>query len=203
MSKKKELEIRKILELDPAVLEQDTKSLLDRDPEENCLGLTVYPFDGGWWVYTGNLVTRNGQLYNRSQSDWEAAALPKDLDRCIRTSIMLDRQWILFRKNAAAKILDLSTAHIRYYTSLALGSKDQGNTCSLPLVVHEYPYGWNIYTGCFCFKDGHVCFAGSNISAGLPKDLEGCIRLALEHGCQWLQLDMDGPKTEGLPSYDW
>lgn len=37
----------------------------------------------------------------------------------------------------------------------------------------------------------------------VPKDLEACLALAEENGCEWLRLDRDGQIVDGLEVFDW
>lgn len=37
----------------------------------------------------------------------------------------------------------------------------------------------------------------------IPSDLSACIRFAREHGCDWINFDLDAPVEDSLPTYEW
>ena len=90
-----------------------------------------------------------------------------------------------------AKILTLSTAHIRPETAERL---DNGLKGLIP--VYKYEYGWIIFSTAATYHEEDY--------ATLPEDLKACVSLAVKHGCDWLRLDCDGERYEGLlPLYEW
>ena len=71
------MEIRKVLGLSTAHIRETTANLLERESDENNLGLTVYPFKYGYWVFIGNNIT------DKEDEDCENN-MPKDLLACIQ-----------------------------------------------------------------------------------------------------------------------
>lgn len=89
-----------------------------------------------------------------------------------------------------AKILTLSTAHIKPETATMLDNEP--NTDSLGLSVYaKARYGWFIY----------VDSVSDDALDHLPKDLKACIAFAKEQKCEWLCLDGDGEEIEELNMY--
>ena len=87
------------------------------------------------------------------------------------------------------RMLVLSTAHITQQTSELLAADAMGE-----LVV--YP------------KNGYGFFVlvpteESQTVSDCTEDLQACMALAKESGCQWLMLDRDAETIETLPTYDW
>lgn len=67
------MEITKMLTLSTAHITEDTANKLDRDPNDNNLGLCVYPkSDYGWFIYV-NVIS-----YKTSNH-----GLPEDLYNCL------------------------------------------------------------------------------------------------------------------------
>ena len=86
------MEIRKVLGLSTAHVKEETMRLLEREPETNTLGLTVYGFPYGSWVYTGNLEEENGGL-----TCYETPVqLPEDLTACILLAVRNGCSWLQF-----------------------------------------------------------------------------------------------------------
>lgn len=89
-----------------------------------------------------------------------------------------------------AKILTLSTAHIKSETATLLDNEP--NTDALNLSVYDKAgYGWFIYI------DSVIDDAFDH----LPEDLKDCITFAKEQKCEWLCLDADGEEIEELKKY--
>lgn len=89
-----------------------------------------------------------------------------------------------------AKILTLSTAHIKPETATMLDNEP--NTDNLNLSVYNKAgYGWFIY----------VDYVIDNEFDHLPEDLKACIAFAKEQECEWLCLDVDGEEIEELNTY--
>lgn len=89
-----------------------------------------------------------------------------------------------------AKILTLSTAHIKPETATMLDNEP--NTDNLNLSVYNKArYGWFIYV------DSVI----DDTLDHLPEDLKDCIAFAKEQECEWLCLDADGEEIEELNTY--
>lgn len=89
-----------------------------------------------------------------------------------------------------AKILTLSTAHIKPETATMLDNEP--NTDDLGLSVYNKAgYGWFIYI------DSVIDDAFDH----LPQDLTACIAFAKKQECEWLCLDADGEEIEELNIY--
>lgn len=89
-----------------------------------------------------------------------------------------------------AKILTLSTAHIKPETTTMLDNEP--NTDNLGLSVYDKAgYGWFIYI------DSVI----DDTFNHLPEDLKACIAFAKEQECEWLCLDADGEEIEELNTY--
>lgn len=89
-----------------------------------------------------------------------------------------------------AKILTLSTAHIKPETATMLDNEP--NTDNLGLSVYDKArYGWFIYI------DSVI----DDVLDHLPEDLKACIAFAKEQECEWLCLDADGEEIEELNTY--
>lgn len=96
------------------------------------------------------------------------------------------------------KVLGLSTAHVTEETCNLLGREPEEN--NLCLSVYPFEYGFFVFVGGLKIEDDKIVNDGFPMD--LPKDLEGCIKLALKNGCEWLQLDSDASETELLPTYE-
>ena len=75
------LEISKMLTLGTMHIRPETGDMLDREAEDNALGLSVYPKTGsgerfGWFIYLPRTLRTDG--------------LPKDLLRCMALAMDLD-----------------------------------------------------------------------------------------------------------------
>ena len=89
-----------------------------------------------------------------------------------------------------AKILTLSTAHIKPETATMLDNEP--NTDNLGLSVYDKArYGWFIYI------DSVI----DDTLNHLPEDLKACIAFAKKQKCEWLCLDADGEEIEKLTIY--
>ena len=94
------------------------------------------------------------------------------------------------RKLEIARVLIVSTAHIRPQDQALLEEQEQ--SASALIVYSKAEYGWLI----LCDKrplDKHV----------LSAELIALIRLARAQGCTWLMLDRDGPIYPQLATFDW
>lgn len=96
------------------------------------------------------------------------------------------------------KVLGLSTAHVTEETCNLLGREPEEN--NLCLSVYPFEYGFFVFVGGLKIEDDKIVNDGFPMD--LPKDLEGCIKLALKNSCEWLQLDSDASETELLPTYE-
>lgn len=94
--KSDELEIRKVLGLSTAHITESTRCRLDRDPDDNNLGLTVYPFEYGWFIYIKDFKEKDGNILCSNI----ACDFPKDLKDCIILGIRNDCQWLQFDGDA-------------------------------------------------------------------------------------------------------
>lgn len=83
------MEIRKVLGLSTAHIRETTANLLERESDENNLGLTVYPFAYGYWVFVNNSITE------KDNEDYDSN-IPKDLMECMQLAHQNDCQWIQF-----------------------------------------------------------------------------------------------------------
>ena len=90
-----------------------------------------------------------------------------------------------------AKMLTISTAHIREETADELDSE---NGFHFGLAVYEKgEFGWFI----------HIGNVDEDMLKKMPEDLSDCIRFAMKHGCEWLCLDCDAEKEDELETYVW
>ena len=90
---KNNFEIRKVLGLSTMHITQKTTHRLARDPEDNNLGLTIYPFEYGWWVFIGNVSFKEDKIYYDNEP---ITSLPSDLIDCIKIGLENDCQWLQF-----------------------------------------------------------------------------------------------------------
>lgn len=89
------------------------------------------------------------------------------------------------------KILVLNTRHITEDVASRLDDPNSEISCNYyPRSNREY--GWFI----------PVLDARDPMHEP-PKCLKRCLALAEDMGCEWLLLDMDGPRTQALKKYDW
>lgn len=86
----KNLEIRKVLGLSTGHVTEKTCNLLNREPEENNLCLSVYPFEYGYFVFIGGLQIECDKIvYDDAPMD-----LPKDLEDCIKLALKNSCEWL-------------------------------------------------------------------------------------------------------------
>ena len=94
-----------------------------------------------------------------------------------------------------AKMLVLSTAHIKEETSLLLEREPNENRLGLS-VYEKAEFGFWIYVP----ENLQEHFLDKE---HLPADLWQCLELAHKNDCRWLCLDCDGPVEEELETYEW
>lgn len=82
-----------------------------------------------------------------------------------------------------SKILTLSTAHISFQTASLLDQ--DALECSRR--TDEYGYVINTYWA----------------DHSLTQDLNQVLDFARDNGCDYVNLDRDGPVVDELPAYDW
>lgn len=87
------LEIRKVLGMSLSHITELTAYMLEHEAYTNNLGLTVYPFQYGYWIFTGNLTLTNNKI---SYDKTPIGNLPPDLQKCIELAIKNDCQWLQF-----------------------------------------------------------------------------------------------------------
>jgi hypothetical protein len=91
------------------------------------------------------------------------------------------------------KMITLSTGHIQASTAEYL-NQDYHDT---NLVVYEKDeFGWFI-----SLDSEYIPEMLKTLET--PADLAQVIAYALDHGCTWLALDVDGQELEELPTYEW
>jgi hypothetical protein len=86
-----------------------------------------------------------------------------------------------------AKALVLSTAHLRYQTSLAMDQMPVGEG-----YADTVRYGYQV----------PVSKEAAN-REGMPEEVEAACKLALELGCTLLRYDADAKTYEDLPTFEW
>jgi hypothetical protein len=98
------------------------------------------------------------------------------------------------------KMMTLSMSHITEKTAKEIKDTfgegitlDRLPMMTLPMFEKD-TYGYFIYIGCYEENSEYY---------NVPKDLEQCIRFALEYDCAWLCLDCDGIEISELPAYEW
>lgn len=96
------------------------------------------------------------------------------------------------RKLQISKMLTVSSAHIKEETAQFLNDETRDELIVYPKLV----YGWFILA-----NPGTEDFEAE--LTRIPEELANLIRFAKENGCDWLCLDCDGDKVEGLPIFDW
>lgn len=76
----RQLEIQKILTISTAHIKESTAKRLDKDPDDNNLGLCVYnKADFGWFIYLSTITSEILEQYKKT--------LPEDLYNCISLAI--------------------------------------------------------------------------------------------------------------------
>lgn len=106
------LEIRKVLGLSTAHISVETRMCLKRtahmaeigdneaDDEDDVIGLTVYDFCYGFFVFTGGLKIIGGKICNTYNNNAPCSPMPRDLADCISLALENDCQWIQFDGDA-------------------------------------------------------------------------------------------------------
>ena len=93
-----------------------------------------------------------------------------------------------------SKVLCANTAHISQQTADELIWNR--HTFSHPIYPKENncgeSYGWFVLT---CDLEDE--------QYNIPDDLWEAMKFAEENGCDWLNLDADGPIVDGLKTYEW
>ena len=90
----------------------------------------------------------------------------------------------------------ISTGHVSETTMKAL------ETSHLPIITKEWSAeGAVIYVP--SDQEAWNEVASDNSNSDVPDDIFACMCHARAHGCCWLLLDADGPKVEGLATFDW
>ncbi|MFJ2745454.1 hypothetical protein ACIO3O_37995 [Streptomyces sp. NPDC087440] len=83
-------------------------------------------------------------------------------------------------------LLDLSTAHLREETCIALGSYED-------VVAYPTTHGWLMYASEEAdFTEGD----------DWPPELLPIVELARANGCTYVLFDADAPETDALPTFD-
>ena len=89
------------------------------------------------------------------------------------------------------KSLIVSTAHISKEDGKLLDAIDVGH-----LIVDKYSFGWRVLVG-----DDDLDI--TDISSKFSQGFIAAVIFTKTHGCEWLQLDSDGPEYECLGTYEW
>lgn len=95
------------------------------------------------------------------------------------------------------KMMTISTTHINQKSNEFLDDRcdeiEEGFIPYVPLTVLEkHGYGWIIYIDKEEIDDKQI-----------PTDIKDCMYYALDHDCDILCLDCDGPIVDDLPKYKW
>lgn len=197
----------KVLALNKAHISSDTAGLLDRESEENNVGVSVYPKISPRFGNIGYFV-----YFNPNDMHGYKAA-PEDLMACMHLARDAGASVICFDMDgpivpylrvydgeamgrhtclAVMDMITVSTAHIKQTTDQWLQ-----DDAKLADSVNVYPKGDEEDFGYF------VYMTELSDTKDLPDDLRTCVKLARDMGARILCLDCDGPEMPYLTRYDW
>jgi hypothetical protein len=99
------------------------------------------------------------------------------------------------------KMLDVSTSHITENDAKLLDESDSKKQSSIsrnPLSAFSKGVGWLVNipaTDEEVFKE--------ILNYGYSNEFVELVKVALNHDCDWINLDCDGAEIEDLPKFDW
>jgi len=91
------------------------------------------------------------------------------------------------------RVLTMSTGHITLKDSTLLARWEKALDC--PFWTIPTTYGWMVWVD----TDSIPVM----LEQGGSPELGQLVQLAKDNDCDWLRLDSDVPKNEGLPLFEW
>lgn len=93
------------------------------------------------------------------------------------------------------KMLALSTGHLTLETAQWLNHKIELDGMKRPVCYDKSSgnesYGW------------FIPIVEGRVPANIPLELQACMTLAHQQGCDWLMFDRDVDEVPHLPTYEW